>query len=284
MRLAVLLLALAGACAPTAASSAPTPRQAQSSEELVDWYYAAVFGTGVYTAGDRTVGVVQIPFAYTWQPASAQGWGMKFTLPVTFGFYDFNLGDIAAGDLPNSVSTASVMPGVELETQVLDNWRLQPFAAVGKGRELDKGQSALLYHAGVKSQLTFPLGRGRFMLGNTLSYAGYSSETTGNQPLSRLITGLNFSFPTNGTIADRPVDFGIHVIHYLYTKQLPFPLTTDIDNKARNEFEVAFSLSTQRPIPFGAFGQSLFDFDRVGLAFRAGTDVAGIRLFFSLPY
>jgi hypothetical protein len=282
MRFAVLLLALAGTCA--SASGAPTSRQAQSPEELINWYYAGVFGTGIYTAGDRTVGVVQIPFAYTWQPASAEHWGVKFTLPVSFGFYGFELSDIAEGQLPKSVSTASILPGVELEMQVLENWRLQPFVAFGKGWELDNGQSALLYHAGVKSQLTFPLGRGRFMLGNTVSYAGYSTEATGNQPMSRIITGLNFSFPTNGTVADRPVDFGIHLIHYLYATQLRFPLVSDVDNKTRNEFEVAFSLTTQRPFAFGAFGQSLFDLDRVGLAFRVGADVVGIRLFFSLPY
>jgi hypothetical protein len=281
LSLSTLLALVAG---DAAAQAAPAPRQAQSTEELINWYYSAVFGTGIYQAGDRTVGVLQLPFAYTWQPRSSERWGIKLTVPVTFGFYDFDLDDLAEGDFPQSVSTVSVLPGVELDMQVLPNWNLKPFAAAGYGWEIDAEGSAALYHLGVKSQLTFPLGRGEFMLGNTLSYAGYDARGQDRQPLTRLITGLNFTFPSNGSIAGRPVDFGMHLIHYLYAQQLPFPLAEDVDNQTRQEVEVAFSFSTRSPIPLGVFGRNLFDFDRVGLAFRAGTEVTAIRLFFSLPY
>lgn len=283
-RLAPLLLLAAIVLPGSAPAATPTTRQAQSPEQLINWYYAAVFGTGIYSAGDRTVGVVQLPFAYTWRPPSAERWGIKLTLPVTLGFYDFDLEDIADGDLPESVSTISVLPGVELEMQVLDNWRLRPFAAVGKGWELDGATTALISHVGVKSQLTFPMGRGYFVLGNTLSHAAYDADDQPRQPLIRFITGLNFAFPSNGEIAGRPADFGIHLIHYYYATKLNFPLAEDIDNTSRNEYELAFSVSTRRALSYSAFGQSLFQVDRVGLAFRLGEEVTGIRLFFSLPY
>jgi len=44
-------------------AQAQTTSETQSELELLNWYYSAVFGTGVYTAGDRTVSVLQIPFA-----------------------------------------------------------------------------------------------------------------------------------------------------------------------------------------------------------------------------
>jgi hypothetical protein len=282
LRLTSLLLLLATGMPGAAAAQAT--RQAQDTEALINWYYAAVFGTGFYTAGDRTVGVVQIPFVYTLRPYQRGQLGVKLTVPLSFGFYDFSLGKLTELDLPQSVSTVSVLPGVELQTYVLDNWRLQPFAALGKGWELSGDASALLYNVGVKSQLTFPLGRGRFMLGNTVSYAGYDPDNDVSHPLTRFITGLNFIFPSNGTFMERPVDFGLHVIHYLYGNRLDFPLVEDIDNQTRSEIEVGFSLSTHRPFAFGALGQEWFDFDQVGLAFRVGDNVTGIRLFFSLPY
>jgi hypothetical protein len=259
-------------------------REAQTPEELINWYYAAVFGTGVYQAGDRTVGVVQLPFAYTLQPASAAGWGVRLILPLTFGFYDFRLDDLTEGDLPESVSTASLLPGIELEVQLLDNWRLQPFAAVGYGWELDGKADAVLYHFGLKSQLAFPFGRGQFILGNTLSHAGYDAASQPRQPLTRLITGLNFIFPSNGAIAGRPIDFGMHVLHYLYATKLDFPLAEDVDNTTRNEFEVAISFRARQAFTIGAFGRDLFDVDQLGVAFRVGENVTGVRLFFSLPY
>lgn len=282
LRLIPFLLVL-GIAVPGGAA-AQTTRQAQNTEALINWYYAAVYGTGVYTAGDRTVGVVQLPFAYTIRPASAQEWGIKLTLPVSFGFYDFDVDDLVEGNVPQSVSTVSVLPGVELETRPLDNWRLQPFAAVGKGRELTGDASAVLYNFGVKSQLTFPFGRGRFMLGNTFSYAAYDADDDVSHPLTRFITGLNFIFPSNGTFRGRPVDFGLHLIQYLYGTRLAFPLADDVENETRAEVEMGFSFSTRQAIPIGAFGQDLFDFDQVGLVVRVGDNVTGIRLFFSLPY
>jgi hypothetical protein len=251
---------------------------------LINWYYAAVFGTGVYQAGDRTVGVLQLPFVHTLRPYAPGEPGIKLTLPVSFGFYDFDLHKLAEGDFPQSVSTVSVLPGVEIETHPLENWRLQPFAGLGKGWELTGNASAMLYQVGVKSRLSFRMGRGEFLLGNLVSYAAYDPDNDVSHPLTRFITGFNFIFPSNGTVMDRPVDFGLHVIHYLYGSRLDFPLADDVDNTTRQEIEVAFSFTTKRPFPIGALGQNLFDFDQIGLAFRVGDNVTGIRLFFSLPY
>ena len=266
------------------AATAQTKNQVQDAEALINWYYAAVFGTGVYTTGDRTVAVLQIPFAYTLQPYSPGHPGVRLTVPVSFGFYDFSLGNLAHGDIPESVSTASILPGVELETYVLDNWQLKPFAAVGQGWELTGDASALLFHVGLKSRLTFPMGRGQFMLGNLVSYASYEPEHDVSHPLTRFITGFNFIFPSNGTVMGRPVDFGLHLMHYLYGTHLDFPTVEDVDNTTRQEIEVGFSFSIKKPVSVGALGQNLFDFDQIGMAFRVGDNVTAVRLFFSLPY
>jgi hypothetical protein len=279
LRCLLLLPVLLGPCAFAAQS-----RQATSTEQLINWYYAAVFGTGVYTAGDRTVGVLQLPFGYSLQPPSAEQWGIKLTLPLTFGFYNFGLDQLAHGDLPNAVNTVSALPGLQLEFHATDNWRLQPFVGLGKGWEFDTGHSAVLYNAGVMSQLTFPMGRGQFMLGNTLSRAGYDADNDVNRPLTRFITGLNFIFPSNGFIAGRPVDFGLHLIHYLYFDQSKFPLFNNIENRSRSEFEMGFSFSVSRPLTFNVFKMDLFDVDRIGFAVRTGENITGVRLFFSLPY
>jgi hypothetical protein len=47
---------------------------------------------------------------------------------------------------------------------------------------------------------------------------------------------------------------------------------------------VGISFRARQPFTFGAFDRELFDVDQVGLAFRVGENVTGMRLFFSLPY
>ena len=60
----VWLLAAGAAVAPALAQTA---QQTSSQDQLINWYYAAVFGTGVYRSGDRTVSVLQIPFSHDLQ-------------------------------------------------------------------------------------------------------------------------------------------------------------------------------------------------------------------------
>jgi hypothetical protein len=268
-----LLLAV---CLPSIAMAQAV--RAQSTEQLIDWYYAAVFGTGVYRSEDRDVAVLQLPFAYQVRRLERDGWGLALQMPVTLGFYDFRFDEILEDGPPESISTMSVLPGVEADFMALRNWRLRPFVQAGYGWELDGGESSPIYSVGVKSRLTFALGRGEFTLGNTLNYASYRRDGAWF-PLTLFITGLNFAWPTNGTLAGRPVDFGIHLMHYAYLQSMTYPLLEDVDNQMREEAEIAFSLSTRKPLSILGF-----ELDMVGLAFRVGPDVEGIRLFFSLPY
>jgi hypothetical protein len=261
-----------------AAHAEPATR-AQSEEQLINWYYAAVFGTGVYTAGDRTVSVLQVPFSYGLRKADHEGhWGVRLRMPVTFGFYDFKFADIAEGDIPESVSTASVLPGVEGEVWLSQRWRLQPFAYLGYGWELDGPESATLYSLGAKSRYSIPLPDGELVLGATLSHAGYLVGGRRN-PITMLAIGADFYFPTRATVWGRPLEFGMHFSSYYYVEGLLFPLANDVDNKERSELEIGVSLSIRKPLDF-----KLFSGDMVGLGFRVGDNVTAVRLFFGLPY
>ena len=258
---------------------AAEPRRAQSGDQLINWYYGAVYGTGIYAAGDRKVGILQLPFSHVLRAGDESRWGVELKAPVTFGFYDLDLDDVAEGELPSSISTLSVLPGIELDIPVLRNWRLRPYAQAGRGWELSGADSALIGTAGIKSRLTFPVRRGEFMLGNQLSYAAYQPRDGVTRSLDEFITGLNFFYPTGGRIAGRPADLGLHLLHYAYFNRPPFPLVENIENELRDEVEVGFSVRVRQPVSF-----ELFELDMVGIAFRAGDNVVGIRLFFGLPY
>ena len=52
-------------------------------QNLINWYYAATFGTGTYTAGDRSVTVLQLPFSRALQTVEEDGIGLKFKLSAT---------------------------------------------------------------------------------------------------------------------------------------------------------------------------------------------------------
>jgi hypothetical protein len=269
-------LGLLDAASPAAAQT----RAAQSEEQLLNWYYGAVFGTGVYRTGDRTVSVLQIPFSHEFQPRTGEQYGLKLNVPVSFGFYDFRFDELLDGQTPHSVSTVSVFPGIEFGIPVADNWLLTPYANAGRGWELSGSDSAWIYAAGVKSRLSHSIGSDSVLsLGNQLTFSGYRPDGAPNQPLGLFVVGLNLEIPTNLELWDHPTRVGYHLIYYYYFSRLPYPRSDNVNNKISEEGEIGISLYAPKPI-----SMKLFDLDRVGLAFRVGGGIQAVRLFFSLPY
>jgi hypothetical protein len=277
--LLILLLGAVGfVCTPGA--RAQTTREASSETQLLNWYYSAVFGTGVYKSGDRIVSVLQIPFAHELKPPTDDEWGLKLVAPLSFGFYDFKFDELLQGQTPKSVGTASIFPGIEAEIPVTGNWTVKPYANVGWGWDLSGGPGALLYAGGMKSLVWMPIGKdSRLSLGNQLTLAGSSPEGAANQTMGVFIAGLNLETPTEIKVVDRPLIVGGHVIYYYYFKRLRFPTNDDVQNKIDEQGELAVSFSVKKAINF-----ALFDLDRIGLGFQFGGGVQGVRLFFSLPY
>lgn len=257
-------------------------KAAERPEELIDWYYSAALGTGFYQSGDRSVTVLQLPLAYRLPAASDAATVFTLKLPVSLGFYDLDLGNIAGGDLPERVSTLSVLPGIEARVRLGPGFVATPFAFVGYGRETDGRDSAVLYNIGLKMRWNAPA-RSRFNVGVALNHAAYRTPGGPTRPLTQLAVGLDTAFPTNGHIDGVPADLGLHLIHYRYLTPLDYPRADDLSNDLRGEFEFAVSIGTREPVKLKLFDRHVLDFNMVGVAFRLG-EVQAIRLFFSLPY
>jgi hypothetical protein len=93
------------------------------------------------------------------------------------------------------------------------------------------------------------------------------------------VTGLNLSAPSSIRLWDRAASVDYHLIHYYYFNPLSFPTWSNTENKISAQSEFGVSLKTRTPVAL-----KLFDIDRIGLAFRIGGGISGVRLFFNLPY
>lgn len=255
-------------------------RFVQDRGELINWYYAATFGTGVYTSGDRTVAVLQLPLSYTLRQPEEDRWGLRITLPVSVGFYDYKFDDIFNQGLPKGLSTVSFVPGLELEKQITSRWRLKPYISAGAGWELEGGGQAWIYDAGLRSRFLLGVDKGvEFALLNRLSLAGYDPNDGSRQPLGYFAIGLDIVVPTRAELLKRPVLFGMTPTYYHYFRRLRFAKFDDADNSIGEEFELAVSVLARRP--FSILG---IEVDRIGIAVRGGEGITGYRLFTSLPF
>lgn len=253
-------------------------QRAQEVDHLFNWYYASVYGTGVYKIGEESVAVARVPFAYAIRKATDEQWGIKLTLPVAAAVANFDLSDLDLGKV--RVTGLSVVPGIELEIPLGPGWAVRPFANVGGGWEFQRESSALIYSVGATTAWHRPLGNGLlFALGSKLVYAGYKS---GNEEstLAALSVGGDLGFPLRMEISGRQAILGTQLIGTVYFNDLEFLLPKSGEREVAREVEVALTLGVRRPLEI--LGVSV---DRIGLGYRKGSNgLRGVRLVGSFPF
>jgi hypothetical protein len=255
-------------------------RTVEDEGDLLNWYYAATYGTGVYKAGDRTVAVLQIPLTHTLRATTDERYGLRIIAPVSFGFYDYSFEDVFDEGLPTRVGTVSAMPGIEMEMRVSRRWTLRPYIAAGIGLEVGGEESAWLYDAGLRSRFLIGEDRGvELSLLNRLSLAGYDPSGAPREPLSLFAIGLDVLVPTATELAGRPIYLSFTPSYYYYFRKLRFAQFDEPENQLGHEVELAITVST--PKPWTILG---IDFDRIGIAARTSDEVSGYRIFTSLPF
>ena len=273
-------LVVAAACLAAIPGVHAQTRTVEDDQDLINWYYAATFGTGIYTAGDRTVGVLKIPVSRTLRESGDDQWGLRLILPVTFGFYDFSFDTVIEDGLPDRINTFSFVPGLEFEKRIVPRWLLKPYASVGAGWELGGEESAVIYDVGLRSR--FRMGEHRetvLSLVNWLSLAGFYPSGGHHEPLGMLAIGVDVEVPFGGTLFGRSFVLSILPIYYYYFRRLRFAEFDDPDNKIHEEGELAISVLAKQP--FTVLGMNV---DRIGVAVRYAADVQGFRIFTTLPF
>ena len=249
-------------------------------QDLINWYYAATFGTGIYTAGDRSVSVFQLPFSHALKTVDDDGTGLKFKLSTTFGFYDYDIDSVLHAQFPDRVSTFSILPGVEWELPLTQRWSIRPYVDGGYGHEFAGSQSAWIYDFGVKSRFLIARDHGvQFSLVNSLTSAGYRPNGGSNKPFGYLASGVDITIPTERTLFGQEVSIGFTPVYYFYFNRLRFSEFTNPDNSIREEFQLALSIVASKP-----WSLKFFDVDRIGLSLRSSGNVTGVSLFTSLPF
>ncbi|MGH8687915.1 MAG: hypothetical protein ACREVQ_09425 [Burkholderiales bacterium] len=277
-----LLAALAGLPAPALAQALTRAQVQQRStqvDQLFNWYYASVFGTGFYRIGEEQVGVASVPLSLEMRPATRDQWGWRLTLPVSVAVAQFDLRDFDLGEV--RAQGVSVMPGVEADIPLENEWSLRPFANFGAGREFEFSSSSTLYSVGASAvRMRASPSESRMSLGARIAYAGYWTQSHRSN-LIQFSLGGEWTTPLHFVIAERPALLAISLVGTSYQAQeLDMELPASGSLKVSRELEVGVSFAVTRP--FKILGGS---FDHLGLAYREGDNgLRGVRLVTSFPF
>lgn len=245
-------------------------------QNVVNFAFATQLGSGVYSVSGRTLQIYRLPFSYEMKSSPGTGFGAVLTLPVTLGFYDFELQDVADGDIPTHVDAISFVPGLKLVFEVKPDWNLEPYVEAGISRARDVDANATVYSGGLVSLYEFG-GQGfDWQLRNDLTYAGVDLHGGGSDHFSRFQTVITARRPFSRGAS---LDYLFYGLNDLYLDQPDGPVDSakQRGNSAQYEFGVTLGTSETRriwriPLP------------RVGIGYRFGSDLDAWRVVFGTPY
>jgi hypothetical protein len=258
-----------------------TPAHAQElltrdEQNVANFAFATQLGSGVYSVSGRTLQIYRLPFSQELKPRDDSSFGVVLTLPVTFGFYDFELQDVADGDIPTDVDTVSFVPGLTLVFEVHPGWNLEPYAEAGLSRARDQAD-ATVYAGGLVSLYEFD-GKGfDWQLRNDLAYAGIDIDgPTGSDHFTRFQTVLTARRPFG---PGSTVDYLLYALNDYYLDQPDGPIDSAERGSGSLQYEIGLTLGTTEtrriwriPLP------------RVGIGYRFGSDLDVFRIVFGTPF
>jgi hypothetical protein len=254
-------------------ASAQDPTAASSEFEPINWAYSSVFGTGWYQVEDaRSVFVLRVPLRTTLRKSSISetgerklGIGIKY--PLTVGLHDVeDLGGIIEND---NFGTVSFVPGVVLEFPINKRWYLRSFAHIGWGKELQAGEAAWMYYAGIKSRYKLPVEKYDLFLLNGFYYAGFTPDIGRSDHLATASMGFELRQPlSNATLMGRPIDLHWNVMYSFLGRELHFNLPDGRFDPINETIELGLQMSFRD----GPFKLWFINVQRLGVGYRVSPD------------
>jgi hypothetical protein len=249
----------------------------RDEQNVANFAFATQLGSGVYSVSGRTLQIYRLPFSHTLKSTDDSSFGVELTLPVTFGFYDFELRDIANGDIPTDVDALSIVPGLTLVFELQPGWKLEPYVEAGISRARDVDADANIYAGGLVSLYEFD-GQGfDWLLRNDLTFAGVDLRgAAGSDRFTRFQTVLTARRPFT---RESRVDYLAYAMHEYYVDQPNGPVASTERSGSSVQYEIGITLGTTEtrriwriPLP------------RVGIGYRFGSDLGVFRIVFGTPF
>ena len=253
----------------------------RSEEAVINFGFATQLGSGIYSVSGRTLQVYRLPFGYTLPVTEDARVRPRLTLPLTIGFADFKPRDVVDSGLPQGLDTISLVPGIALDIDVVDNWILEPFAEAGVARDRESEIDQRVYSLGLRSYFDFGPGATHWQLYNELVHVVVeqrSFDRTDDFTRFRIGTTARRPIDTAGT--GRRADFLAYGLVESFTDSPVGPAgSEERGDDGGAQFEIGITIGATEPLHLWKI-----KLPRVGLGYRMGEDLSVYRIVFGSPY
>jgi hypothetical protein len=269
---------------------------AQQLDVHVNLPYAVQFGFGSYDVGGLSVNMFRIPVQHTIALGPDEdAWRLALTAYLGYGHFSFETSALG----PKIRATQDflfALPQAELQIPLRRWWTLKPYVAAGFGTtfngsagiegapgelHLDDGV-VFLYAAGISNLFEFKMQDFWLSIGNRLAAAG---DTTVGQSQG---TSTNYGTLQNGLEVRHPLGFdvkgflpdvGVSFIYYYFFPSAKFSLPGESPLEVSNQFEFGINIGSATPAKLWVFNNP-----RIGVSYRFGDGLTGVRAQFGFPF
>ena len=276
-----------GCCLALIAGVVVNPLRAQDNPDEIPEFdpinaaFSAYIGGGIYLINGRSVWIVRFPASFNIRDKDEHPFGVKFRVTTNLGFFDFKPDDVIEGIIPESVGSASVIPGVGFPINVTKNWWLEPFLDFGAGWNSEESGAIPILGTGSYSRAEFKTKKSKVILWNRLIYARafeIDQEPAPDDDFILFETTPEYRLPF-AQIKKHGIDTGIYLSNEWYIGRLfvrrPDGQTFDI----RVRWEVGVTFGTVEELRFWKI-----KVPRLGIGYRWGDLGEGIRFVFTFRY
>ncbi len=244
--------------------------------ESINHVFATELGSGIYDLGGRTLQVYRLTWNKYLGDAGEDDLRVRFTLPGTFGFFDFKPIDVIEEGPPEQVDSFSVKPGIELDFPLQDGWHLIPYANAGFSLA-SSNVEGWLYGWGIRADRHTLIGDWQTLFRAEISYASVNyRDGTPNDSFARIRQGMDFTRGTGWSTRGHEVELGLYGVVDVIVDPPTVPVANGDSEPL--QFEAGFTFAT-RP----RFKIWKFDAPRLGFGYRYAGEISGWRFVIGAP-
>ncbi|WP_033095884.1 hypothetical protein [Colwellia psychrerythraea] len=251
--------------------------------EPVHYAYANYLGSGIYRTTGQNASLISMPFSYEIGHVGKTTYGLR--LPVSVGFFDFELADLPSLDLPDSVGTVTFTPGLAFNYQYSKDWFIESYIDLGYGRNLTTNKGVSIHSSGVSALYHFDIKNHDGIWANRLYYARYDGNGyNAKDSYAAAQIGIDLGLPIQYQVLDYPFQPRLFATAFWYFSEVDFltPRTRSFNEEDNvtltNSVEFGFTLKFAKTI-----GYTWAGIERLGLSYRYSKNFSAFRLLFSFP-
>jgi len=270
---AILLLAIAM----NAGAQTVETRENRAVGQSFNYVFAADLGSGVYDLDGRTLQIYRFTYEKELREVDEDTIGVRFVMPLTFGFFDFKPFDVLSEGIPHRVDSFSLVPGVEFDYLLRNDWHLVPYAR-GGASVASSSVDGWLYGVGVRLEREGSWAGWDSFVRTELNYSGvgYRQDLPADQ-FGRLRQGVDLTRGLGWKVRGREVELGMYTV----IDMILDPPTAPVGNRPGQSIQAEFGFT------FGTrprFKIWRWDAPRLGFGYRLAGNLSAWHFLIGQPF